>query len=70
MRARRLERLAELQRQGEHLPLVADGAAEAAAGAAPGAPAGLGEPRACYACKRRFYHCTTPTRTSARPAPR
>lgn len=57
MRSRRLERLAELQRQGEHLPLVADGAAQAAGDGdvQDEASAELREPRACYTCKRRFY---------------
>jgi len=52
----RLERLAELQRQGEHLPLVADGTVEVSEGPKQesSAPPELSNPRACYICKKRF----------------
>lgn len=53
----RAERLAELKRQGEHLPLVADGAVTApeALESSSNGLAELNGARACYTCKRRFY---------------
>mmetsp|Transcript_89814 Transcript_89814/g.290669 ORF Transcript_89814/g.290669 Transcript_89814/m.290669 type:complete len:553 (+) Transcript_89814:60-1718(+) len=62
MRRSRLGRLAELQRQGEHLPLVPDGLGALQDGPVEGACASAGvaaavelsAPRACYSCKRRF----------------